>query len=127
VVKIKVPSYVLIAAVVAAAPAFGEDDFPLAGTYVENQDCTAGSVAPRVKITPKEIHSGFGLCSILNRNQDGKTFAIQVECQGAGGNIVLGDVTFTLRDDKTVDFTDQDHVYSAVLHRCPETEGTAPR
>ena len=32
---------------------------------------------------------------------------------------MLGDVTFTMRDDKTVDFSDQDQTYNAVLYKCP--------
>jgi hypothetical protein len=32
----------------------------------------------------------------------------------------VGDVNFTLRDDKTIDFSDQDQTYKAVLYRCPD-------
>ena len=33
---------------------------------------------------------------------------------------MLGDVIFTPREDKTIDFSDQDQTYKAVLHRCPD-------
>ena len=63
----------------------------------------------------------FGLCTILRTKREGNTFAVHVECNGAGGSQMLGDVNFTLRDDKTVDFSDQDQTYKAVtLHKCPD-------
>src|SRR5262245_11977213 len=30
------------------------------------------------------------------------------------------DINFTPREDKTIDFSDQDQTYKAVLHRCPD-------
>jgi hypothetical protein len=102
---------------------FGEDDFPLVGTYTENQACKGdGSDAgvSRVKITPRDIDSVFGLCTILDKKRDGNSFAVHVECRGPGGSQMLGDVNFSLRDDKTVDFADQDQTYKAVLYKCPE-------
>jgi len=36
------------------------------------------------------------------------------------GDVIVGDVTFTIRDNKTVVISDQDNVYSAILHRCPD-------
>jgi hypothetical protein len=35
--------------------------------------------------------------------------------------MLLGDVRFSLRADKNIDFVDQDHTYTVVLHRCPQT------
>jgi hypothetical protein len=32
---------------------------------------------------------------------------------------MLGDVNFTIKDEKTLDFADQDQTYKAVLHKCP--------
>ena len=69
----------LVVLAVLATPVQGEDDFPLVGTYTENQACKADGSDPgvsRVKITPRE--------------------------------------------DKTIDFSDQDQTYKAVLHRCPD-------
>jgi hypothetical protein len=102
---------------------FGEDDFPLVGTYTENQACkgdASDAGVSRVKITPRDIDSVFGLCTILDKKRDGNSFAIHVECRGPGGSQMLGDVNFSLRDDKTVDFADQDQTYKAVLYKCPE-------
>jgi hypothetical protein len=33
---------------------------------------------------------------------------------------MLGDVTFTIKTDGTLDFADQDNTYKAVLHKCPD-------
>ncbi|TMJ32879.1 MAG: hypothetical protein E6G96_05540 [Alphaproteobacteria bacterium] len=114
-------SMVLLATLTASSASFAEDDFPLVGTYTENQPCKAGASDPnvsRVKITPTEIDSVFGLCTILQKKREGNTFAVHVDCKGPGGQM-LGDVTFTMRDDKTVDFSDQDQTYNAVLYKCP--------
>ena len=69
---IKVAARVLgvVALASLATPAVGEDDFPLVGTYTENQACKADSAdsnVSRVKITPRDFESVFGLCTILNR------------------------------------------------------------
>jgi hypothetical protein len=117
----RVLGVIALAALGTAAP--GEEDFPLVGTYTENQVCKGdGSDAgvSRVKITLEDIDSVFGLCTILNKKRDGATFAVHVEYKGPGGSQMVGDVNFTLRDDKTIDFSDQDQTYKAVLHRCPD-------
>jgi hypothetical protein len=101
-----------------------QDDFPIVGTYTENVACKGdGSDAsvPRVKIGIKEIDSSvFGLCTVLERKRDGGKFSVHVECKGPGGAVMLGDVNFTIKDDKTLDFADQDQTYKAVLYKCPQ-------
>jgi hypothetical protein len=112
----------MIALATLAAPALGDDDFPLVGTYTENQVCKgddSDANVSRVKITPSDIDSVFGLCTILEKKRNGNTFEVHVECKGPGGSQMLGDINFTLRDDKTVDFSDQDQTYKAVLYKCP--------
>jgi hypothetical protein len=121
----KVAAAVLGAVVLVAVetPLFGEEDFPLVGTYTENQVCkddSSDAGVSRVKITLHDIDSVFGLCTILNKKRDGATFAVHVECKGPGGSQMVGDVNFTLRDDKTIDFSDQDQTYKAILYRCPD-------
>jgi hypothetical protein len=120
-VAARVLGVIALAALGTAAP--GEEDFPIVGTYTENQVCKgdgSDSGVSRVKITAEDIDSVFGLCTILNKKRDGATFAVHVECKGPGGSQMVGDVNFTLRDDKTIDFSDQDQTYKAVLHRCPD-------
>ncbi|TMK04626.1 MAG: hypothetical protein E6G77_01215 [Alphaproteobacteria bacterium] len=106
-----------------ASPLRADDDFPIVGTYTENQVCKADGSDPgvsRVKITRHDIDSLFGLCTILSKKREGPTFMVHVECKGPGGSQMLGDVNFTPREDKTIDFSDQDQTYKAVLYRCPD-------
>jgi hypothetical protein len=113
----------LVALAALATSVHGEDDFPLVGTYTENQACKPNGSDPgvsRVTITPRDIDSVFGLCTILSKKREGATFVVHVECKGPGGSQMLSDVNFTPREDKTIDFSDQDQTYKAVLHRCPD-------
>jgi hypothetical protein len=32
----------------------------------------------------------------------------------------MGDITFTLKPNKTIDFVDRDKTYTATLYRCPK-------
>jgi hypothetical protein len=111
----------IICLLAAATPLLaGDEEFSLIGTYTENQPCKADdSKLPRVKITATQIDSVFGLCTILETKREGKTYQVHVECPGPGGSQMLGDVTFTLREDKTIDFSDQDQTYKVVLYKCP--------
>jgi hypothetical protein len=120
----------IVALVTLATPVLGEDDFPLVGTYTENQACKgdgSDSGVSRVKITMRDIDSVFGLCTILSRKREGATFAVHVECKGPGGSQMLGDVNFTPRDDKIIDFSDQDQTYKATLYKCPEVSSRRVR
>lgn len=112
-------------AVVLAAAATGaqaEEDFAISGTYTENQVCKgdgSGSNVSRVKISAKEIESSvFGLCTIRDSKREGNKFSVHVECKGPGGAVMLGEVSFTIRDSNTLDFADQDNTYKAVLYKC---------
>ena len=97
----------IVALATFATQVLGDDDFPIVGTYTENTPCTGdGSDVSRVTITTHDIESVFGLCTILSRKREGATFAVHLECKGPNGNQMLGDVNFTPRDDKTVDFSD---------------------
>jgi hypothetical protein len=100
---------------------FAGDDFPLAGSYTQNVPCKGdGSdpVAVRVKISPQQIVSNVGACTILDVKHDGNTVTAHVECQFPAGPL-MGDISFTPRPDRTIDFVDRDGNYKAVLHRCP--------
>jgi hypothetical protein len=122
VVKPTVHVLSIVAVAATGASVQAQDDFPIVGTYTENRICRddgSDSNAERVRITAANIDSAFGLCTILDRKRHGNTFAVHVECKGPGGSQLMGDVSFTLRDDKTIDFSDQDKTYKAVLHKCP--------
>ena len=70
-------------------------------------------------ISPQQIVSNIGVCTILDTKQDGKSFQLHVECKFPAGPLV-GDITFTPRPDKTVKFVDRDNTYNAVLSPLPE-------
>jgi hypothetical protein len=113
---------IVVGAMAAASSApRAEDDFPIVGTYAENKPCAeADASVMRVKITLTDIDSQvMGLCAIRGRKRDGAKFSVHVECKGPGGAVMLGDVTFTMKPDNTLDFADQDNTYKAVLHKCP--------
>jgi hypothetical protein len=114
----------LAAAGIAAGSARGvaEEDFPIVGTYTRDIVCKGdGSDRPDlvVRIGREQIESPMGICRILSRKRDGKAILAHVECKIPGSDQpILGDVTFTIRDDKTLDFEDQDHTSDATLHKC---------
>ena len=109
------------AAAMAGAGTAAADDFPLTGNYTQNVACKGdGSdpVAVQVKISPKEIVSNVGTCTIIDSTHDGDTYTVRVECKFASGPL-MGNLSFTMRPDKTIDFVDRDGNYKAVLHPCP--------
>ena len=108
----------------ASVPALAGDEFPIAGTYVQNAACKGDGSDPAkmlVRITDADIHSSFGVCTFVRKEYEGNLLKAQMSCNGPAGNMLLGDVRFTLRGDKNIDFVDQDHTYNVVLHRCPQT------
>ena len=125
--------HAVVAAAIAAAfvcgPAVAADDFSIVGVYVQNMACKGDGtdpVAKMVRITETDIHSSFGICKFVKKQHEGNTLAAQMSCEGGpGGNVLLGDVRFTVRDDKNIDFVDQDNTYRSVLYRCPQ--GTIQR
>jgi hypothetical protein len=123
VIKVAAKVLAIIALATLATPVHADDEFPIVGTYTENQTCKADGADPgvsRVKITSHDIDSVFGLCTILSKKREGATYVVHVECKGPGGSQMLGDVNFTPRGDRTIDFSDQDQTYKAVLYRCPD-------
>ncbi|HEY2531020.1 MAG TPA: hypothetical protein VGJ20_24325 [Xanthobacteraceae bacterium] len=111
---------VMLAALRVGA-ALADDDFPLVGTYTQNVPCKGDGTDPaalQVKISPQEIVSNIGVCTILDTKRDNNSITAHVECKFPAGPLV-GDITFTMRPDHTVGFVDRDKTYNAVLHRCP--------
>jgi len=96
-------------------------DFPIAGTYMQNVACKGDgtdNAVLKVTISPKEIDSNSGVCTILDNKKDGDAYKLHVECKFPAGPMV-GDLTFTPQPDKTVKFVDRDNTYHGVLHPCP--------
>jgi hypothetical protein len=116
-----------MAALIMSGSALAADGFSIAGTYVQNAVCKGDGTDPAgkvVRITDTDVHSSFGICKFVKKEQDGHTLAAQMSCDGPGGNILLGDVRFTVRDDKNIDFVDQDNTYRSVLYKCPQADAT---
>jgi hypothetical protein len=102
--------------------ALAADDFPLTGNYTQNVACKGDGSDPataKVTISPQEIVSNVGVCTILDKKKDGRSIFAHVECKFAGGPL-MGDITFTPRPDNTIEFVDRDKTYKAVLYRCPQ-------
>lgn len=111
-----------IATALIAGAADAEDDFPLTGNYTQNVACKGDGTDPataKVTISPQEIVSNIGVCTILDTKKDGDSIFAHVECKFAGGPL-MGDITFTSRPDNTVEFVDRDSTYKALLYRCPK-------
>jgi hypothetical protein len=107
--------------VATAAAAFGVEPFPLAGTYMRDAPCNgSGSDRPDllVRIGKDQIESALGVCKIVNWKRDGKAIRAHMECKMAGDQVLLGEATFTVRSETTIDFEDQDHTSDATLHKC---------
>lgn len=108
-------------ALTLAGAAFAGDGFPLSGTYMQNVPCKGDGTDPpalRVTLSPQEIVSNIGVCTVLASKQDGDAITAHVECKFPAGPMV-GDITFTPRPDKTIKFVDRDNTYNAILHPCP--------
>jgi hypothetical protein len=98
------------------------DDFTLVGNYTQNVVCKgdgSDQATAKVTISPQEIISSVGVCTILDRKSNGPSISAHVECKFAGGPLI-GDITFTPRPDNTIEFIDRDMTYKAVLYRCPQ-------
>lgn len=116
-------SGIIIAAVVlSGGPAVADGAFPLTGNFTQNVACKDdGSAQPAqlVKISPQEIVSNVGVCTILDTKQDGNTVDAHVECKFPAGPL-MGNISFTPRPDHNIDFIDREGNYKAVLHPCPK-------
>jgi len=109
----------LVAGGSAAGPT---NDFPLAGTYMQNTPCKGDGSDPsdrQVRISPPKIYSKAGICTFLQIKREGGAIEAQVECHFPNGPLI-GDVIFSMQGDHTISFTDRDQNYSSVLYRCPD-------
>lgn len=118
----RVAGCVAVALIAGAGAASAEDDFPLTGSYTQNVPCKGDGTDPselKVKISPQEIDSHVAVCTFLNTKHDGNSVKAHVQCQFPRGPL-MGDITFKIRPDQTIEFIDRDKNYSAVLYRCPK-------
>jgi hypothetical protein len=106
----------------ACAPALAQDDAALVGTYTQKHACKGdGSDTPKdlVKITGTTADSNFGPCTFgSDKAWSGKTLKATATCKQKTGGEYDVKLSFTLKDDKTVDFLEEGSQYKSVLYRC---------
>jgi hypothetical protein len=121
--KTLVHVFLLSLAAVSPSLAGSDEVFPIAGTYLENRVCKGDGSDPadkRIKITATAIDSSFGLCTLADKRRAGNKITAQITCKDPAGGALTSDISFTIRDDKTLDFADQYETYKATLHKCPD-------
>ena len=109
----------------ALGPAWAGGSVVLEGTYLRDRICTGrddNAEPVRVKITHDSILYRGGACSIGDRSEAANSVTMRVNCRFDSGLVLSSDISFTVRDDKTVDMTQKDGSYTAVLKRCPGAE-----
>ena len=111
-----------IGAACAPAAAAAQDDAALVGTYTQKHACKGdGSNTPKdlVKITDTMADSNFGPCTFGgDKAWSGKTLKATATCKQKTGGEYDVKLSFTMKDDKTVDFLEEGSQYKSVLHRC---------
>jgi hypothetical protein len=93
---------------------------------MQNKPCKGDGTdvkALLVTITAQEIVYGGGTCAVSDRRQDGKKITLRATCKTRAGKVMAGDISFNVKDENTLQMTDLDRNYNAVLNRCPA--GTA--
>jgi hypothetical protein len=101
--------------------AFAEGDFPIEGTFTQNEICRGDGSKQTfalVKVTAQDVSYSGGVCSIDSKQQDGDSLAMRVTCKFSSGAVMGSAVTFTKKDNNTFDMAQQEGTYRAVLHRC---------
>ncbi|HLH97330.1 MAG TPA: hypothetical protein VKW08_19640 [Xanthobacteraceae bacterium] len=102
--------------------AFAQNDFPIEGTFTQNDLCRGdGTKQPfqRVVVTAQDVSYSGGVCTIDNKQQDGDKLVMRLTCKFKSGAVMASSVTFTKKDDNTFDMAQNEGTYKAVLHRCP--------
>jgi len=111
-----------IGAACAPAAAAAQDDAALVGTYTQKHACKGdGSNTPKdlVKITDTMADSNFGPCTFGgDKAWSGKTLKATATCKQKTGGEYDVKLSFTMKDDKTVDFLEEGSQYKSVLYRC---------
>ena len=110
----------------AALPAAAQEpqDAALLGTWVQNQACKGDGSDPAlakklVKIGEKQVDSNFGPCTFnADKAWSGKTLKATASCKNKSGTEFDVKLSFTLKDDQTVDFLEEGSQYKSVLYRC---------
>jgi hypothetical protein len=114
--------FATVMAAFLVGPSGAAEEVSLEGTWMQNRECRGDGTdmkALMVKISPDEISYTGGVCTVSDRRQENKTIRLRATCKTRAGKVIAGDVTFNIRDEKTVEMVDKEKNYNAVLHRCP--------
>jgi hypothetical protein len=98
------------------------DEAAFLGTYVQNAPCKGDGkddAKKLVKIGDKQVDSNFGPCVFSDKQADGKVIKANATCKAKGGSDFEVKLSFTLKDDNTIDFLEEGSQYKSVLYRCP--------
>ena len=105
-----------------AAPAAAQTDAALVGTYTQKHACKGdGTSTPKdlVKITDTMADSNFGPCTFnSDKAWSGTTLKATATCKQKIGGEYDVKLSFTIKEDKTVDFLEEGSQYKSVLYRC---------
>ena len=102
--------------------ALAEGDFPIEGTFTQNEVCRGDGSKQQfalVKVTPQDVSYSGGVCTIDSRQLSGNSLSMRLTCKFTSGAVLSSGVTFIKKDDNTLDMAQQEGTYRAVLHRCP--------
>ena len=120
--KLLIITLIGIGAVGGPAAAQDPQDAALLGLYTQKHACKGdGSDTPKdiVRIGEKQADSNFGPCTFNDdKAWSGKTLKATASCKNAAGVEFDVKLSFTLKDDKTVDFVEEGSQYKSVLYRC---------
>src|SRR5262245_29069397 len=98
----------------APLPALADPAFKMEGNFLRNQVCKGdGSESEplRVRITGDQIFYAGGVCTIDERKQEEATIAMRVTCKFKSGTVLSSNITFTKRDETSVDMAQIDGSY----------------
>jgi hypothetical protein len=118
-------SIILVLANTNDAPAASKllsSDHWLLGEFTQNAPCKGDASDPaelRARISTDQIESKAGVCKFLDTQPEANRLKAHALCQFPAGPLI-GDFTFTRKDNGTIDFVDRDGTYTAILHRCSE-------
>ena len=103
-----------------AASKLLSSDHWLLGEFTQNAPCKGDASDPaelRARISTDQIESKAGVCKFLDTQPEANRLKAHALCQFPAGPLI-GDFTFTRKDNGTIDFVDRDGTYTAILYRC---------
>jgi hypothetical protein len=113
----------VILATTAEAPAGSEllrSDHWLLGEFTQNVPCKGDNSDPaelKARISTDQLESKAGVCKFLDAHPESNRLKAHALCQFPAGPLI-GDFTFTRKNNGTIDFVDRDGTYAAILYRC---------